>query len=655
MIRTFLLAILLLYSSGLAQQNKGLLEHEWIVEASGIDASVKNPGILWTHNDSGDTSRIFALDSNGNNKGTYLVKGISNRDWEDIAVGPGPEKGKSYIYIGEIGDNGAWYDKKYIYRIEEPVIAGKPSAVDVIINNAEVLTYQYPDGNRDAETLMVDPLTGDILIVSKRETNVHVYHFGSAQKFENSPKQKPVQPEQIATLPLTYIVGGDISDKGVLLKTYEKMYFWSREKADSFEKILSKEPQEVPYFTEPQGEAVCWTSNSDGYYTVSEESANIDAHLYYYPFASASDAEQTSVTKTVKREIAFGPYLQNMTSESVTICWSTLEGMSQIVSQDGQLVKMPEYKQHQMRMARLKSNTRYQYNVLENGSREGLGIFNTFPEDIEPFTFAVLGDTRSRHHIHQKIVNEIIQQDPLFVINTGDLVSNGDNIHDWQRFFEVNRKLMRQIPYFPVLGNHEHDSKFYFDFFDLPGNERYYHFSIGDVLFIVLDSESSHFEMPAYVKDENKDYIWNNYNIEYFNQQKEWLEHILNLNKDAGFIFIFLHQPMISIKKSRVEDAKIRRKFWGDIFERHNVQAVINGHDHHYHHAYDKGVHYITTAGGGAGLYETDSPQPETVKFAKIEHFMSADVGLNEVTFNVIDINGEELDKIIIKKRQVGK
>ena len=79
---------------------------------------------------------------------------------------------------------------------------------------------------------------------------------------------------------------------------------------------------------------------------------------------------------------------------------------------------------------------------------------------------------------------------------------------------------------------------------------------------------------------------------------------------------------MISIKKSRVEDAKIRRKFWGDIFERHNVQAVINGHDHHYHHAFDKGVHYITTAGGGAGLYETDSPQPETVRFEKIEHML---------------------------------
>ena len=277
--------------------------------------------------------------------------------------------------------------------------------------------------------------------------------------------------------------------------------------------------------------------------------------------------------------------------------------------------------------------------MLGNGSPEGMGTFTTFPNKIVPFRFVVIGDTRGRHRIHAKHVERMIAAKPLFVVNTGDLVSDGDKIQDWEKFFEINHELMMNIPYFAVLGNHEHDSKYYFDFFNLPGNERYYHFSVGDALFIVLDTEGEDFQTPAYVKSKHKDYFWNNYNLNYFKQQKAWLEHILTLHQDAGFIFVFFHEPLFSVKKSRVDDAKIRRAFWGDIFERHGVQVVMNGHDHHYHHAFSRGTHYITTAGGGAALYDATAIQPETIKVAKIEHFVVVDVGLKKAKLTAIDIN----------------
>lgn len=113
-----------------------------------------------------------------------------------------------------------------------------------------------------------------------------------------------------------------------------------------------------------------------------------------------------------------------------------------------------------------------------------------------------------------------------------------------------------------------------------------------------------------------------------------------------------MHKPLYSIKKSRLEGTKIRREFWGDIFERHNVQIFMNGHDHHYHRAVHGGTQYITTAGGGAGLYETDAPQPETVKYNKTEHFVTVDVGLQEATLTVIDINGEVIDTVTVPKRK---
>ena len=215
------------------------------------------------------------------------------------------------------------------------------------------------------------------------------------------------------------------------------------------------------------------------------------------------------------QKIAFGPYLQNMTYRSVTICWTTLDGESEFITPDGKIQTIRQYKSHQMKLPRLKEKTVYTYDVLKNDSTEGKGSFKTFPRGIEPFRFVTLGDTRSRHDIHKTIVDSIMVLDPLFIVNTGDLVSNGDNINDWEKFFSVNQDLMRKTPYFPVLGNHENDSKYYYDFFDLPGNERYYQFSVGDALFLVLDSEGPDYQTPVYIKDENREAFWENYNLEY--------------------------------------------------------------------------------------------------------------------------------------------
>ncbi|MCK5456259.1 MAG: metallophosphoesterase [Melioribacteraceae bacterium] len=351
-------------------------------------------------------------------------------------------------------------------------------------------------------------------------------------------------------------------------------------------------------------------------------------------------------------KIAFGPYIQQMTTKSATICWSTEVSKPTLTDQNGKVKAITEYQQHSIQLARLDANTEYSYDVLNDGSDEGKGTFKTYPDEIAPFKFVVLGDTRSRHDVHSKIVNMIIKEDPLFVLNTGDMVGNGREISDWEAFFKVNDQLMRNTQYYPVLGNHEKDSPYYFDFFDLPNNERYYSFNVGDALFVVLDSEGEEVSEPNYISDENSNKFWKESFEEYFTTQKKWLENVLNINKEAGFVFVFQHHPLYSVKKTRVEDTNEYRKFWGDFFERHNVQVFMNGHDHHYHHAMKNGVHYITTAGGGAGLYEADTPQPETVKINKIEHFVYIDVNTDDAVLNVIDIDGNQIDKITVDRRE---
>lgn len=268
--------------------DRGVVQSEALKEASGLAASRRNPGILWTHNDSGDESRVFAIDENGRKKGIFTLSGITARDWEDIAVGPGPEAGRSYLYLADIGDNLAVFDLKYIHRIPEPVVDTLQAPRNTTLDGAETLTFRYPDGRFDAETLMVDPATGDLYVITKRDTTVTVYHAPFPQ-----PTDRIFDLQPLTTLTFSLVPGlngggqgavaGDIAPSGleVLVKTYDKVYYWSR--PDLSAPLFATTSVQVPYVREPQGEAVAWAADGGGYYTISEAWHSLPVHLYFYP------------------------------------------------------------------------------------------------------------------------------------------------------------------------------------------------------------------------------------------------------------------------------------------------------------------------------------------------------------------------------------
>ena len=98
------------------------LEDRRISESSGLVAARRSPGLFWTHNDSGDGPFVYALDRAGRSRGTWRVEGAQAIDWEDIAAGPGPTEGQSYLYAGDIGDNGREREFVVVYRFPEPEI-----------------------------------------------------------------------------------------------------------------------------------------------------------------------------------------------------------------------------------------------------------------------------------------------------------------------------------------------------------------------------------------------------------------------------------------------------------------------------------------------------------------------------------------------------
>jgi hypothetical protein len=240
-------------------------------EASGLVASVANPGFFWTINDSGNSAKVFLIDQHAAIRLVCTLPNINNRDWEDIAIDV-TNNGKNYLYVADIGDNDSRYENKIIYRFEEPVL---PSNEEIIISNFETFVFRITDDKRDAETILIDPLTHDLFMISKREDVSYLY-------LAPSPLSKGVMSfQKILSIPFRQIVAGSISSDGrkVLLKNYTSIYLWERTEGESISQLLKKKPKEVPYQREQQGEAITWSRDGTRFYTLSESTFGRKANL----------------------------------------------------------------------------------------------------------------------------------------------------------------------------------------------------------------------------------------------------------------------------------------------------------------------------------------------------------------------------------------
>lgn len=153
----------------------GRLADKTLDEASGVIASIAEPGVFWSQNDSGNDEVLFAYDSTGRALGRVLVKGAKNRDWEALATGPCAEG--QCITIGDVGDNMARRETVTLYQISEPRRTGISATV------LRRLTVRYADGPHDVEAMYAGP-DGSLWLITKRPTRaangawrpVRVYH-----------------------------------------------------------------------------------------------------------------------------------------------------------------------------------------------------------------------------------------------------------------------------------------------------------------------------------------------------------------------------------------------------------------------------------------------------------------------------------------------
>lgn len=248
-----------------------------LVEISGIAASRATPGLWWIHNDSGDSARVFAIDGNGVVHATLALTGVTATDFEDIAVGEGPVAGTTYLYVADIGDNAAVRSDVVIHRIVEPVVSAT-GTITGSIAGVETLRLRYPDGAHDAESLVIDPLSHSLVILTKSLAGgaQPAYRVSTSLAAGSTTTMTPLATITTDAGFAGAITGADMSRDGLQLaiRTYGGVRIVGRNADLPLERFIVGGvgavscPAPVP--PEVQGEAVGFRLDGRGYLTVSE-------------------------------------------------------------------------------------------------------------------------------------------------------------------------------------------------------------------------------------------------------------------------------------------------------------------------------------------------------------------------------------------------
>jgi len=266
MLNTVILAASLLVDGWGAASTFCTLRGTDVKESSGIAASHLTPNAYFTHNDSGDRARFFRFNNRGQVTGTYTLPTAKAVDWEDMASRL--QQRRSYLYIGDIGDNSKKRPNVVVYRVQEP--AGGSESISKI----DTYTLTYPNGARDCEALIVDPATGDLYLVTKVGSGQSEVYFVAAPSKSGSFALTLLGKVTVDTGGLggTMVTAGDASPDGkyVALRTYSGAVEFRV--GARFRDWWKSSPNRVPVMAAFQSEAICYSRDSGRILTTSEGS-----------------------------------------------------------------------------------------------------------------------------------------------------------------------------------------------------------------------------------------------------------------------------------------------------------------------------------------------------------------------------------------------
>ncbi|WP_295364373.1 hypothetical protein [Arenimonas sp.] len=221
----------------------GLVTDRAIAEISGLAASRNFPGHYWAINDSGSPAELHLLDGKGKRVASVPLRGADNIDWEDLASFE--RDGKRWLLIADVGDNGGLRRQLQLVVLEEPAALDQPAEV------TSVQAFRWPDGPRDCEAAAVDPVAGEVLLVSKKRVPAELFRVPLDPRDDGEPHVAELvgtlphieQPDaaDLAQTPLygryrAQVTAADLSPNGRVLAVlnYRSVHFYVRERGGAW-------------------------------------------------------------------------------------------------------------------------------------------------------------------------------------------------------------------------------------------------------------------------------------------------------------------------------------------------------------------------------------------------------------------------------------
>lgn len=362
--------------------------------------------------------------------------------------------------------------------------------------------------------------------------------------------------------------------------------------------------------------------------------------------------------KTGTPQITVKPYLQLATKTEITILWETNRKTTTVVKYgekiplDKSISIKNKSNLHEVRIKNLKPQTSYFYkveSVAEDGTllESDVYTFQTAVEDDSPYAFTVFGDTQNNPEIWNKIADYAWNERPNFALHCGDIVGTGHNKWEWvNEFLGPGHIFMSRYPVYTVLGNHDEDAKYYYNYTANPDKDYCYTFTYGNAQFFMIDS--------------NRD-------LKEGSEQYQWLEKEL-ASSTATWKFAAHHHPPYSSDENDYGDTYKGKSKQGDakvtplikLYEKYNVDMVFFGHIHDYERTWPirdnkvvekNGVIYIQTGGAGGGL-ENYAPTRSwfTAKVRRDHHFCYLTINGKNLVLTAIDQNRVTFDRLELKK-----
>jgi predicted phosphodiesterase len=337
-----------------------------------------------------------------------------------------------------------------------------------------------------------------------------------------------------------------------------------------------------------------------------------------------------------------GPYMQGVTTYSAVVCWVGAAPDAGAVEYG----KTPELgheeadarvgRRHAVALTGLDPASRYHYRVEGVGRSSEKGCFRTAPVGYDSrFSFAVVGDSGSGGKGQLAVAALLERLGPDFVLHTGDVVyPAGQERHYDRRFFAPYRNLIKTVPLFPVLGNHDvrqgNGAAFLENFhppLGSPGStKRYYSFDWGNAHFAALDSE-------LYYGDEGGS----------MEQQKDFLERDLAATRKRWRVAFLHRSPYGSSRHGG--DERVREDL-EPLFVKHGVDLVFAGHDHVYERTVPiRGVTYVVSGGGGRRLYPAGS-SARTASSVSAHHAVLVRVDGGHLSLEAVEARGTDVDRL---------